>query len=385
MSAPFVAVRPRYGSGSLADVLPSALAVLGAPDALDTLHLRAELAGVRRIAVLLVDGLGWHQIPTAAPYAPTLADLAGSSGRTLTAAFPSTTPTSLVTLGTGAAPGGHGVLGFQVRVPGTDRLLTHIDWPGSEPPDPYRWQPLPTQFELARAAGVAVTVVSRPEFAGSGLTLAANRGADYRGAVGIDALAGEMLAALRAGDGPTLVYGYHPDLDRHGHLAGVDSASWRLAAAEVDRLLDQLVNGLPADAALLVTADHGQLNVPPEHRIDLDADPRLRAGVRLVSGEPRVRYLHVEPGAVADVTAAWRAVLGDAAWVATREEAVAAGWFGPVPEAHLQRVGDVVVACHESYVLLATKSDRPFLAKLVAYHGSYTAVEMMVPLLVVRG
>jgi hypothetical protein len=97
-----------------------------------------------------------------------------------------------------------------------------------------------------------------------------------------------------------------------------------------------------------------------------------------------VRYLHVEPGALADVVSTWRAVLGDAAWVASRDEAVAAGWFGPVPEAHLQRVGDVVVACHESYAVLATRTDNPLESRLVAYHGSYTAAEMTVPLITVR-
>jgi hypothetical protein len=375
-------VRPRYGDASLADVLPSALAVLGVPGAADPLRLVDQLAGVRRVAVLLVDGLGWHQLPIAAPYAPTLTDLAASSARQLTSGFPSTTPTSLVSMGTGAAPGGHGVLGFRVNVPGTERVLTHIDWSGE--PDPRRWQPLPTQFERARAAGVAVTVVGRPEFAGTGLTIAANRGGAYRGAVDVDELATEMLSALAAGDGPTLVYGYHPDLDRHGHLSGVDSALWRTAVGHVDRLLTRLVDGLPAGVALLVTADHGQLNVPADKRFDLDSDPRLRAGVRVVAGEPRVRYLHVEPGAVGDVVAAWRAVLGEAAWVATREQAVAAGWFGPVPEDHLQRIGDVVVACHGSYAVLATKTDNPLEARLIAYHGSYTAAEMAIPLLVVR-
>ncbi|HEX5541598.1 MAG TPA: nucleotide pyrophosphatase/phosphodiesterase family protein [Micromonospora sp.] len=384
MTDPFVPVRPRYGRGSLADVLPSVLSVLGVPGAPDPLRLAEELDGVRRVAVLLVDGLGWYQIPTATPYAPTLADLAATGARRLTVGFPSTTPTSLVTFGTGDTPGRHGVLGFRVRVPGTGEVLTHITWPGSAIPDPLEWQPLPTQFQRAAAAGVTVTVVARPEFAGSGLTLAAYRGGSYRGAEDVDALAAEMLAALRSDLGPALVYGYYPDLDRHGHLAGVDSTSWRLAAAEVDRLLDLLIDGLPADTALLVTADHGQLNVPQEHRFDLDTDPRLRAGVTVVAGEARVRYLHVEPGAVDDVVAAWRSVLGEAAWVATRAEAIAAGWFGPVPEAHLARVGDVVVACHDSYAVLATETDPPFEAKLVAYHGSYTATEMMVPLLVVR-
>ena len=111
--------------------------------------------------------------------------------------------------------------------------------------------------------------------------MAANRGGDYRGAAGADALAAGMLAALAAGAGPTLVYGYHPDLDRHGHLHGVDSAPWRAAAAEVDALLARLVDGLPPDAALLVTADHGQLNVPAWRTASTwTTDPRLRAGVR---------------------------------------------------------------------------------------------------------
>ncbi|MFG3699194.1 alkaline phosphatase family protein [Micromonospora sp. NPDC047620] len=380
---PLEIVGPRYGSGSLADVLPSALAVLGVPGAADPLGLGAALAGVRRVAVLLVDGLGWHQIPTAAPYAPALAGLVATVGRPLTSGFPSTTPTSLVTLGTGAAPGAHGVLGFTLRVPGTDRVLNHIEWAAD--PEPRHWQPVPTQLERARAAGVAVTVVSRPEFGGSGLTVAANRGGDYRGAAGVDALAARMLTALAAGPGPTLVSGYHPDLDRHGHLTGVDSAPWRIAAAEVDRLITRLVDGLPPDAALLVTADHGQLDVPAGHRVDLDTDPRLRAGVAVVAGEPRVRYLHVTPGAVDDVVAAWSAVLGPAARVRTREEVVASGWFGPVPEEHLLRIGDVVVVCNATYAVTASRSEPPMVSRLVAYHGADTAAEMTIPLLVVRG
>ncbi|WP_433353753.1 alkaline phosphatase family protein [Micromonospora saelicesensis] len=381
--APLEILGPDHGGGRLADVLPSALAVLGVPGSADPLGLRPALAGVRRIAVLLVDGLGWYQLPTAAPYAPTLAGLAATVARPLIAGFPSTTPTSLVSLGTGVAPGAHGVLGFTVRVPGTDRVLTHTDWAAD--PSPLRWQPVPTQLERARAAGVTTTVVSRPEFGGSGLTVAANRGGDFRGAAGGDAVATAMLAALAAGTGPTLVSGYHADLDRHGHVSGVDSAPWRVAATEVDALVARLVDGLPPDAALLVTADHGQLDVPAAHRFDLDTDPRLRDGVRLVAGEARVRYLHVEPGAVDDVRAAWSEVLGATARVRTRDEVVATGWFGPVPEEHLDRIGDVVVICNDTYAVMASRTERPMASKLVAYHGSDTAAELTVPLLVVRG
>jgi type I phosphodiesterase/nucleotide pyrophosphatase len=374
----FAPTRPAYGSGSLAELLPSVSALLGVPGAADVLGLGAHLDGIERVAVLLVDGLGAYQLPLAGPV---VAQLAAGSPRTLTSGFPSTTPVSLVTLGAGVPPGAHGVLGFNVRKP-DGGILNHIQW--RDDPDPRQWQPVPTRFETAAAAGVAVTVVTRPEFEGSGLTVSANRGGVFAGAGDVDALADRMLDALRAGSGPALVYGYHPDLDKQGHLAGVDSPEWREAVRDVDRLLERLVTGLPAGAALLVTADHGMLNVPPDDRIDVSTDPVLAAGVTTVAGEPRVRYLHVAQGALDDVLAAWRARLGGSAWVLTRDEAIDGGWFGPVPAGHRGRIGDVVAICLDRTVLLASGWEPPILASLIGYHGSVTAAEMTVPLLIAR-
>jgi hypothetical protein len=365
--------------------MPSVLAALGVAGSPDILGLAEPLAGVRRVAVVLVDGLGYHQLPVAAPYAPLIADLwAGRIGnrRPLTTGFPSTTPTSLVSLGTGAAPGRHGILGFRINVPGTDRILVPVDWPDDL--DPRRWQPVTTQLEVAEAAGITVTAVSRPEFEGTGLTIAANRGGRYRPAPDTARLAGQIRAALAAGDGPTLVYGYHPDLDKVGHVYGVNSQPWRYAVADVDRLLTLLVADLPADTAVIVTADHGQLNVAAEHRYDMDDDPAWRAGVRLVAGEARVRYLHVQPGAEPDVLATWRAKLADTAWVTPRDEAIAAGWFGPVPPDHAARIGDVVVVARGDYVVTARQHDDPRELDFVAFHGAMTAIEMTIPLLIMR-
>ena len=379
----FLPTRPAYGTGSLADLLPSVSAVLGVPGARDVLGLKRHLDSVERVGVLLVDGLGAYQIPVLKEHAPVLAGLAagvGGHAGTLTSGFPSTTPVSLVTLGTGARPGAHGVLGFTVRKP-DGGVLNHIRW--GDDPDPGQWQPLPTRLETAAAAGVAVTQVTRPEFEGTGLTVSAYRGAAFSGASDFSAVADGMLRAL-AGTGPALVYGYHPDLDRYGHEAGVDSAPWQEAARDVDRLLDRLVSGLPANAALLVTADHGQINIPYERRFDLNGHADLRDGVVAVAGEPRVRYLHVADGALDDVLAAYRSRLGPAAWVLTRDEAIDGGWFGPVPPVHRGRIGDVVVICLDRAILLASGWEPPAVGRLIAYHGSVTAAEMTVPLLIVR-
>jgi hypothetical protein len=383
---PLAPVRPRYGHGSLADVMPSVLHALGVPGEPDPLGLAPLLAGVRRIAVVLLDGMGWHQLPVAAPHAPTIADMAaGRLGtvRAITAGFPSTTPVSLVTLGTGAAPGRHGIVGFSLNRPGTDKVVNHLYW--IDDPDPASWQPLPTAFTRARDAGLAPVVVTNPAFNRSGLSRSAYRGAAFGPGVAADAVADEMLAALQnTAPASRLVYGYLPDVDRAGHDFGIGTPEWRTAAADADRLITRLADGLPPDSALVVTADHGQLDIPADRRVDLDQDPRLTAGVAIVAGEPRVRYLHTIPGARPEVMAAWREILGPGAWVATREEAVAAGWFGPVPESHLSRIGDVVVVCREQWVLLASAHEPPRLASMVAFHGSSTAAEMEIPLLVLR-
>ncbi|OBK23119.1 nucleotide pyrophosphatase [Mycobacterium asiaticum] len=366
--------------GSICDVLPSAAALLGAPDAVDTLGLTGSSGGVDRVAVVLVDGMGWHLLPELAGDAPLLASvLTGSAGklRRLDCTFPSTTPTSLVSLGTGAQPGEHGILGFTLNVPGSDRVLSHIRWRENPPPD--EWQPLPTWFGRLAEAGIGARAVLPEWFIGSGLTEAAYRGAHFVPTQAADDYAQRMIDELRAA--PGLVYGYTADLDTAAHVFGVGSPEWHKAAVGVGALLSRLAESLPAGAALLVTADHGGLNVSPESRIDMDADPRLTAGVRVVAGEPRVRYLHTEPGATPDVLAAWTELLAGRAEVYFRDDAVASGMFGPVNPRHLARIGDVVVVCTGDSAVLATKHEPPETARLVGFHGAGTEAEIAIPLI----
>ncbi|CCG03107.1 alkaline phosphatase family protein [Blastococcus saxobsidens] len=377
--------RPSYGAATLADVLPGVAAALGAPVPrgdlpVDPLGLTTALQGARRVAVLLVDGLGADLIRAHAGLAPTLAAMTSPAGE-LQAPCPSTTPVSLTTLGTGLPPGSHGILGFITDVPGEDRTLNHTQW--ADDPDPADWMAQPTVFQRAAADGVAVTAVGPWAYAGSGLTEAAYRGANYTGAVGPGDLTALMRTALDAGP-RALVYGYLAELDLTGHVRGVDSPSWRAQLALVDRIVEQLVDELPDDAALLVTADHGMLDVPAHTRLDLDDEPDLADGVRLLAGEPRARYVHAEPGAAADVLDRWRGVLGDRAWVVGRDEAVASGVFGVVDDALAARIGDVVALARGSWALISSRHE-PGPSRLAAYHGSLTATELAIPLLAARG
>ncbi|WP_083983348.1 alkaline phosphatase family protein [Actinomadura hibisca] len=360
---------PRYGEAALADLTPSVLAALGVPDGTGVLGLPA----LPRACVLIVDGLGWELLRDHPDEAPFLTSLAG---RPLTAGFPATTATSLASLGTGVPPGGHGLLGVQVAVPGTGRLLNCLKWQDPDV-DPVTFQPVPTVYERAAADGVAVGYVSLGQYRGSGLSQATARGASYLSANGMGQLVGQAERALRAGD-RSFVTVYHADLDATGHRYGVASPDWRYQLRFVDLLAQRLAEVLPDGAALYVTADHGM--VDPTERVDVDTDPDLRAGVALLGGDARARYVYSEPGAQDDVLAAWRDRFGDQAWVCSRDEAIAAGWFGPVDPEMALRIGDVVAVPFTDLAIVASHRE-PWLDRMVGMHGSMVPAEQLVPLL----
>lgn len=368
---------PSYGGSSLADLSASVLASLTGDATENVLGLPEH----QRVCVLLIDGLGYELLRGHQAAAPFLAELAFNS-RPLTAGCPSTTVTSLASLGTGLPPAAHGMLGYQVAVPGEDRLLNGLRWPDDI--DPAAWQPRPTIFERAAAAGVTPVHVSRGAFRKSGLTTAALRGAEYRPADSLGALAALTADALQESE-RTLVFAYHGDLDATGHLYGVASAAWYHQLAHVDKLAEQIATSLPYGAVMYVTADHGMVDVGPDDRIDADADGSpLRDGVALLGGEARARHVYTRPGAADDVLATWREVLGERAWVLPREEAVKEGWFGPVGTAvsdvMAPRLGDIVAACAGSWAVVASRAE-PLEASLIGMHGSLTGAEQLIPML----
>lgn len=364
---------PRYGESALADLTPSLLAALGVPGEQDVLRLPET----PRACVLLVDGMGYELLRANAGAAPYLSSLLDGT-RVLTAGFPSTTATSIASLGTGLPPGGHGLFGYLVAIPGEGRLMNCLRWDSAV--DPLAWQPWPTVFERAEAAGVAASYVASGAFDGSGLTRATTRGARYVAAETAGELVAGAVAALAASR-PSLVAVYYGDLDATGHHKGCRSDAWRFQLAHVDRVAEQLAAAIPDGTMLYVTADHGMVDVDPAQRVDADAVPELREGVALLGGEARARHVYVEPGAEKDVLAAWRELVGTRMWVASREEAVAAGWFGAdVPDALLPRIGDVVAAAHGEVAVTASRTE-PHESRLVGLHGSMTPGEQLVPLL----
>ncbi|HEY8811170.1 MAG TPA: alkaline phosphatase family protein [Candidatus Dormibacteraeota bacterium] len=379
---------PLYGQSALSDLTPSLLAALGLPGHPNPLNI----APVGNACLLLVDGLGWDLVRENAKHAPFMAGLAaGDRGRSISAGFPSSTAVSIASIGTGKTPGEHGIVGYTMSVPGQDRAMNNLRWSLHGPGPhvdlrtiivPEDLQPDRTSFQLAEEGGVNAYTIGPREHMASGLTRAALRGAQYRPVFSMGDLAAETIAALRA-PGRSFAYAYHPDLDMTGHVRGVGSHAWRLQLGLVDRLAQALAERLPRDSTLVITGDHGMVDVAPEDRIDFDQEPALQQGVRLLGGEPRARHVYTHDGAQQEVLAAWRERLGDRMWILEREDAIERGWFGPtVSDAARPRIGEVIAAAHGP-VGIVQPSVLSVEALLVGHHGSLTAAEQLVPLLAV--
>ncbi|MCL3862192.1 alkaline phosphatase family protein [Actinotalea sp. K2] len=386
MTAPaeaFVAagfLAPDYGGACLDGVLPAAVAALGAPqvhEGAEGARSRFGLPRTDRVCVVLVDGLGHRMLTERSGHAPFLRSQLPTA-QVLTVGYPSTTAASMGLFGTGRPAGRTGLAGYTVRNPVTGRLANLVSWEGA--PAPADLQHEPSLFCSAVAAGIEVCSVGPARFAGSGLTEAALSGGRY---VGAESLADRVDATLFELSAPGLVYLYWGDVDKTGHQHGWRSREWGDALTVLDAELARLARSVPRGTLILITADHGMVDIDPTALHDVAGSRALRSGVELIAGEPRATHVHAHPGRLDGMAERWRETLGDAAVVATRAEALDAGWFGPVADHVAPMLGDLVVAATGRSGIVDSRTQTPHSLALRGMHGSFTPDEMLVPLMVV--
>jgi len=356
--------------------MPSIFSSLGLTTAQDLIQCGESPSG--RELVFLVDGLGADVLSAYASVAPSLSAMALHG--TVTTSFPSTTATSLATLTTGEMPGAHGMLGYTVQVPRSGgRILNTLKW--DERVDPVIWQPVPTLFERAMAAGITTTHVAAKRYENTGFTRAVFRGAHYKGANIAADLISETVAALEKS--PSFVYLYVNDLDSAGHSDGVGSDKWIAALVSIDELVKNLAQKLPKGTRMWLTADHGMINA--SEKIVLGRDNDLLSDVALIAGEPRMRHLYLSADsekAGEEVIARWESALGSKVTMHTRVSAITAGLFGPeVSLDAAERAGDVIAIAQGDLVLLdPERADKE--GAMIGHHGGDSVIESSVPLLV---
>ncbi|GIG54689.1 alkaline phosphatase family protein [Demequina activiva] len=370
---------PDYGGRELGAVLPAALSAVGAGHVVRGRHadedrVRLGLPRARHVVVVVLDGLGHLNLEERRGHAPFLR--AAEQG-TVTAGYPTTTAASLALFGTGQPSGQTGMTGYTARNPATGTLANLVSWEGA--PEPLEWQTVPSLLEQAANDGFSVTTLGRRRFAGSGLTQAVLRGGQF---VGAERLADRIDVAVSEARRPGVSYCYWGEIDAAGHKHGWQSHEWVAALEDADRELRRLAASLPAGAIMVVTADHGMVDIDGAPRWDAGTDPELLQGVVLTAGEPRALHVHVADDAdVDEVAARWRARLDGHAAIWTREQAREIGLFGEIAAHVVGRIGDVVVAMAGRATVVDSRTQTEQSLGLVGVHGSLTPHELQVPLL----
>jgi predicted AlkP superfamily pyrophosphatase or phosphodiesterase len=327
------------------------------------------LRDARSVVLLVIDGLGWNLLSERSSGLPNIGSM---SGAPITTVIPSSTAPALTSLTTGTPPSVHGILGTRMQVGG--KVLDVLRWTvrEGEPPDPRTVQPIPP-FQ-----GRPVPVVTRALFRGSGFTETHLRDAEFVGWWTAATLVEHCRTLISE---HAFVYAYYEGLDLVAHVYGTASPHYAAELRAVDRLVEDLLDVLPATAQLLITSDHGMVPILDEGVVALDTLDGALAGT---SGEPRFRWLHAVPGAESELLSAADEKYGNGAWVLSRERVVEEEWLGPPPEPRVRkRLGDVVLAAREPVAFIDPVVPRE--GMLLAHHGSITEEEMLVPLLCGQG
>lgn len=358
-------VLPRYGSGSLPDIIPVLCSPAGSAER--PAWMPDSLTAAERVVMLVIDGLGWNQLQERTHVAPVLSAMRGGA---ITSVAPSTTATALTSITTGLTPGEHGLIGYRMDMGGT--VMNTLRW-GDENGDLRRKFP-PRQVQACPPfLGLSVPVLSKAELEGTGFTEAHLAGVKPMGWRAPSSIAVTVRRALDAGE--TFVYAYYDGVDKIAHERGFgDYYDAELAYA--DSLVAAVAEVLPAGTALVVTADHGQVHVGQNTVVPA---PEVMSLVHHQSGEGRFRWLHAQRGKENELLVECGRY-EDVAWVVSRDQVIEENWFGPrvSPEAR-RRMGDVALVPHAPVSFEDPADGGAF--ELVCRHGSLTADEMLVPLL----
>jgi predicted AlkP superfamily pyrophosphatase or phosphodiesterase len=320
-----------------------------------------------KVIVLLVDAFGWRFLTRAVDEYPFLKRfMAEGVVNMLSTQFPSTTTVHIPTIKTGLTVGETGLYEWFIYEPMVDAIITPLLYSFALDKgrntlqnagiNPHALFPRRTVYQDLKARGVKSYVFQDRSFSPSPVADVLNDGART---IGHSTLA-EMLVNLT-----TLVaqekerayfFAYWGSLDSICHQYGPESMQMY---AETDNLLVMLERWLHKNLAgkakntlLLVTADHGQVEVSPEHTTYVNlALPHLegwlktnRKGQTLApAGSARDMFFHVRPEYIEDAQAALTRCLEGKAEVHRVNDLIVQGYFGPrVSENLRDRVGDLV-------------------------------------------
>lgn len=360
--------------GRLSDVFVSSLGSITGTDN------RLSFRGSKRVIAILVDGLGAQNLKAAGGHAPFL-NAALAKSKNISCGFPSTTATSIASFATGVAGGEHGLVGYKVYDRGSGKSFNLLNgWDSSH--DASQWQRATPVTSKALASGVGAFSIGPKAYEGSDYTKATMTGAGYLPGKSIADRFEAVVNLLHRERSDFLAYLYVPELDQVGHAQGVASDRWLQELEDLDSQVRRLAGALGKGDSVVLTADHGVVDIPTHAQVYLDEVSTAWDAVADVSGDPRVNFVYLTDDAALDrVRQDLQDGIGDRGLALTRSQVVEAGWYGTVDEPVLERLPDIFVLATKNVAFYHRGYAPAASLNMVGQHGALSSIEMSIPLL----
>lgn len=322
--------------------------------------------------VVMVDGLGFE-------------NLVGQSGflsRNLKVedfalcGFPSTTVASIASFASASEASEHGLFAYSIfnrsnnegvnLLSGLDRFSI-LDYLKKEP--------------ISAQSRVKVHSVTLEQYQDSGFTRATMHKAEHHFATDIETRF-EIARKIAANETNALIYLYVPELDREAHLSGVYSEAWAALLDTLSRATQKLVATVGSDVGILLTADHGVLNISAESHIYLDLCHELEGKFLSVCGDPRAPFIYLDSKDDLELARSALDKFFDARALAlTPDELIQAGYWLPTLLEDDDLVPDLVAISIDEVAIFHRDFAKPNSLKMIGHHGSISSTEMKVPLI----
>ena len=331
----------------------------------------------RSYLVILVDGLGVSNIKSAGGHSGFLNQQL-KSARSIFSGFPATTTSSLTSLATGKDNGVHAVLGHRVYDRSLKRNINFLNDLGPEL-DPRIYQNLETISEIAAREGVIVSTIGPAEYEGSGFTMATMPNAHYISASSFQDRFARAKKALAIPN--SLTYLYFPELDQLAHRFGSKSIQWLEAIEELDSELAKFVKLLPDSAGVVLTADHGVIDVASERHVYLD-DYQCFDNLEQIGGDPRVGFLYFPKGENLEAKISQiNQDVSNLCDAVTVDELVSSGWLSSLSDQAKLMAPDLVLLPKSDRVIYHRGFAKARSLLMIGQHGGMTQAEWEVPLI----
>jgi hypothetical protein len=379
---------PSYAGRSIVNLMASIVSASGGePQYAELEGIDSQrLASAQHIVLLVIDGLGFEFLQSC----PAGHVLRQHLKRSMTTVFPPTTATAITTFLTGLAPRQHGLTGWFTYFKELGAVVTVLPFTtrlGSVQLERLGvsahmlFGHVPVFNSMARTSfSVAPSRIAHSEFNRSH-----TGNAELRPYNSLPEFFWTIESVVKQTKGQSFTYAYWPEFDHLSHLNGVNSEAVKHHLAELDAGIDGLLHEISGtDTLLVVTADHGFVDIPPDQIVRVSDHPELRDALRVpLCGEPRTAYAYVSPARSRSFVDYVQSELSGSASCVESEVLIERGFFGPgTDHPRLRdRIGDFALLMRDGYAIQDTlPGEEP--PALIGMHGGSSSAELEVPLII---